>query len=313
MKPLIFFDFEQTDDGKITIEKEKLIEIFDKIYTSGFDDGSKSRPILMNDQIPWTGHIKRVDPTDITDSSSPFIKRTEPTNITDSRIPFTYCAEPNTSAKGQSFDIKTISHNDNLDSSSYLVNLLNKPFWNFKKKAIIIAGYPGIGKTTIFNDWSCYSDASKKLDNRAKHIPGYFLNILDSDSSLFSWVYDKDGNKTSERNPEFPDNYIAHIKENLYSQDIIFVSTHQSVRDALKKAGLEYVVIYPDISLKDEYLNCYKLRGSDEKFIAFQSKMWNGFITSIEQDDYPTKICLGRDTSSTHLTMDEIGRLLSER
>ena len=33
MKPLIFFDFEQTDDGKITIEKEKLIEIFDKIYT----------------------------------------------------------------------------------------------------------------------------------------------------------------------------------------------------------------------------------------------------------------------------------------
>lgn len=57
---------------------------------------------------------------------------------------------------------------------------------------------------------------------------------LDSDSSNFSWVKDENGNNTKERNPEFPKNYIEHIKSNIGKVDVIFVSSHKVVREALE-------------------------------------------------------------------------------
>ena len=53
----------------------------------------------------------------------------------------------------------------------------------------LISGFPGIGKTY-------YKQKSE-------------LNVLDSDSSKFSWI-EKDV-----RHPDFPQNYIDHIKKNL--------------------------------------------------------------------------------------------------
>ncbi len=294
MKPLIFFDFEQTDDGKVIIEKEKLIEIFDKIYTSGFDDGSKSKPIPLNDQITWTG--------------TPKVTTTP--NITDNKIPFMYTLDAKTNdTDGLSTvsNIKTISHTDDkLDSNRYLAKSFSIPYWKIRNKAIIIAGYPGIGKSTIFEYHSIYSE---KRTGTLKH-HGHYLRILDSDSSLFRWKYDINGVKLDEKNLEFPNNYINHIKENLYSQDIIFVSTHKVVRDALKDAGLEYIVAYPDKSLKKEYMNCYKFRGNDDAFINFQDKMWDSFIDDIEHDEYPSKICVGKDTAAHHLRMKDICDIL---
>ena len=89
--------------------------------------------------------------------------------------------------------------------------------------AIVICAFPGCGKSVYYSLNSIYEG----------HKNG--KKILDSDSSLFSWIYDNDGNKTSKRNPEFPGNYIQHIKNNLNSQDIIFVSSHILVRKALRE------------------------------------------------------------------------------
>ena len=75
--------------------------------------------------------------------------------------------------------------------------------------AIIISAYPACGKTTYFNKHSKYA---KGKGTR---------KILDSDSSKFSWVYDEDGNKTDERDPNFPNNYIEHIKENILDADLV--------------------------------------------------------------------------------------------
>lgn len=81
--------------------------------------------------------------------------------------------------------------------------------------AIVISGFPGIGKSYMYNNMKD-------------------LKILDSDSSKFSWVKDEEGKNTKERNPDFPNNYIKHIKDNMDSSDIILVSSHKVVRDALK-------------------------------------------------------------------------------
>ena len=62
-----------------------------------------------------------------------------------------------------------------------------------KKKTLVVAGFPGIGKTFF----------KKNLQNKS---------VLDSDSSKFSW----DGKIGGKRNPKFPANYISFDYSQLY-------------------------------------------------------------------------------------------------
>lgn len=121
----------------------------------------------------------------------------------------------------------------------------------------VIAAFPGTGKTHYFQNHS---------------------NCLDSDSSDYSWIKDLEGKNTKERNPDFPNNYIKHIEDNLEKVEFIFVSSHDVVRDALVASGIEFTFIYPNIDLKDEYLERFKQRGSPEGFINLLDKNWNDWI-----------------------------------
>lgn len=102
----------------------------------------------------------------------------------------------------------------------------------------IYSVFPACGKT-----WLC------------EHQEDYDLKILDSDSSSFSWIR---ANGIKERNPDFPNNYIKHIKENIGKYDYIFVSSHASVRGALDKEGINFTVVYPKQSCEAEWVGrCY--------------------------------------------------------
>lgn len=86
------------------------------------------------------------------------------------------------------------------------------------------------------------------------------LTILDSDSSQFSWTQKEDGKV---RNPDFPNNYIKHIKENIGRVDFIFVSSHKEVREALDNAGIEFYLVYPDTILDSiDYFLCQEYNES---------------------------------------------------
>ena len=102
----------------------------------------------------------------------------------------------------------------------------------------IFSVFPACGKTWLY-----------------EHQEDHCLKILDSDSSEFSWVR---VNGVKERNPEFPDNYIKHIKENIGKYDCIFVSSHASVREALDKEGIDFTIVYPSQNCKAEWVGrCY--------------------------------------------------------
>lgn len=135
------------------------------------------------------------------------------------------------------------------------------------KKALVISAFPGCGKTHFY----------KKF--------GRAFNILDSDSSEFSWVKDSEGHNTKVRNPEFPQNYITHIKDNLNTAEVIFVSSHKEVREALVKAKIHFVLVYPDISLKDEWIKRFVRRGSNGDFIGFIYSKWDEFIEDLEHEE----------------------------
>lgn len=147
------------------------------------------------------------------------------------------------------------------------------------KKTLVISGFPGVGKSYLFknSEW----------------------DVLDSDSSNFSWVKDNEGNNTKERNPEFPNNYIKHIKENIGKVDVIMVSSHQDVRRALEVKKVNYILVYPhnykDDTFKEWYIKRYYERGDDEKFIQFIRENWDDFIDSMRKEIYPIKIELCHD------------------
>ena len=127
-----------------------------------------------------------------------------------------------------------------------------------KYKTYIISAFPGTGKSYIFNNSN--------------------ISCIDSDSSQFSWIKDSDGNNTKERNSKFPQNYIEHIKKNIGKYEFIFVSSHKEVRDALIENCLFFYSVWPDIEDKPAYIQRYKDRGNDDKFIEFIFSNWNEFV-----------------------------------
>lgn len=164
----------------------------------------------------------------------------------------------------------------------------------------IISAFPGCGKSTYYKKWSQYSPENVwRIRNEGKQV--YYSvgipiplgkKILDSDSSLFSWIYDENGNKTDKRNPDFPNNYIQHIKDNIDKQDIIFISSHKIVREALEKEGIKYYLIYPQKDMKDEFIKRFRERGNDEKFIKYQEEHWDEFIDDMNNETFPYKLIL---------------------
>lgn len=115
------------------------------------------------------------------------------------------------------------------------------------RRTKIISAFPGTGKTHLFNTNSNF--------------------IIDSDSSYF----DKS---------RFPNNYVEYIRSYIGKADYILVSSHAEVRDALHKAGLEFTLVYPkdSKSVKTAFLQRYKDRGNDSKFIKLVKDNWEVWI-----------------------------------
>jgi hypothetical protein len=152
------------------------------------------------------------------------------------------------------------------------------------KQTKIISGFPAIGKSFL----------SKQN----------LIKVLDSDSSTYSWTIEN-GEKI--RNKDFPNNYLQHIRENIGKVDVILVSSHKDVRQILNQNKIETYLVYPDVSLKDEYIQRYIDRGNDETFIKFISDNWENFIEDLEQSNM-NKVVLKYGEYLSHV----IGNILSD-
>jgi hypothetical protein len=137
------------------------------------------------------------------------------------------------------------------------------------KETTVISAFPAVGKSWLFNE----------LSNKG-------ISVLDSDSSKFSWLSE------GVRNPDFPKNYISHIKENIGKVDYIFVSSHKEVRSEMNFNLISYILVYPHESLIKEYIERFTKRGNDEKFIEFICKNWFQFINDLKNEDCRQKIQL---------------------
>lgn len=140
----------------------------------------------------------------------------------------------------------------------------------------IFSVFPACGKTYLY-----------------EHQDEYGLKILDSDSSNFSWIeyplIHKDHHNQYEkaqtiklRNPDFPNNYIKHIEENIGKYDYIFVSSHKEVRDALDAAGIDFTIVYPEYRCLEEWVGrCYmrQMEGKNGFPIEVLINNWVRWVT----------------------------------
>ena len=126
--------------------------------------------------------------------------------------------------------------------------------------AIIISGFPGIGKSKLF-----------EVSNKA--------HLTDSDSSKFE-------------KKNFPQNYIEHIKKMIPKKFIILTSSHIEVRNAMLDEKLNFIYVIPSIDRKEEFIENYKKRGNTKEFIENVNVNWERWLQiSVLNEKYPVYVC----------------------
>ena len=154
------------------------------------------------------------------------------------------------------------------------------------QQAIIICGFPAIGKSTF----------------KAANADGYKgYCIEDLDSSLFS------------KGPEWPNNYLQAIKKKLGERCILTISTHRNVFTSLIQNGVDLVLVYPRQELKMEWLERIRKRedeienGAPGEIYDMVDKNWYNWIHDYQQQER----CLKYEMSRGEYLVDAIDSIMN--
>lgn len=158
------------------------------------------------------------------------------------------------------------------------------------KKPLVIAGFAGIGKTTL----------SKK-----------YKDVIDIESSPYRYDYSGvlpdeyeslKGKKDKAKNADFPTNYIKAIKKAQKTHKIVFVFLDAKLLEEYEKAGIDYVICYPDEdALKKYYLERFTSRGNSLEFAKNTLDWWHACVNSLEGNTHQKIILHGDETIEDYL------------
>lgn len=132
-------------------------------------------------------------------------------------------------------------------------------------KALIVSGFAGVGKTR-------FTELYKSI-----------YDIIDLDSSYYSWIINEDG--TKEKDPNFVANYSQAISELEGYADIIFISTHEDVRKRLKERDIPFITVGPKREAKDQWIERLKKRNPDDRIIPIMEENWDSFLDTLNLDN----------------------------
>lgn len=130
-------------------------------------------------------------------------------------------------------------------------------------EGIILSGFGGVGKTSLANKYK---------------------NVIDLESSLFKYVVGDDaaenfesqkGRKDRKLNKNYPENYIAAIKDACKHYDIVCVRYNGDMKvDFYDTYGLNYIVCCPTKEAYEGYVERFRNRGNPEEWIKKNQKLF---------------------------------------
>jgi adenylate kinase family enzyme len=167
---------------------------------------------------------------------------------------------------------------------------------------IIISGFAGIGKTTLQKNNS---------------------NVIDLESSDFKWIYQNSENESMDKekrkgvsnriqNPLWPLNYVNEIIKKASEYDIVLISQDLDMRNCLRNHGCMYYVCFPRKECKQEYLERYKNRGNNEKFISIVNENFENWIEALMKEDNKIIMEPGEYLEDTLIRYEMISKKISK-
>lgn len=123
---------------------------------------------------------------------------------------------------------------------------------------MVVAAFTGVGKSTF-----------------AKENP----SVADEDSFKFDKTY-------------FPGNLMCAVRNHIVEDRCSLVSTHEIVRDALNRNDIDFILVYPGMECKDEFIKRYRERGSELKYIDLIERNWESWIQECEAQEGCTHVVL---------------------
>ena len=86
-------------------------------------------------------------------------------------------------------------------------------------------------------------------------------------------------------NPLWPLNYVEDIIQKSTEYDIVLISQDLDMRTCLRENKCKYYVCFPLKECKQEYIERYKNRGNNEKFISLVSNNFETWIDALMSEE----------------------------
>ena len=121
-----------------------------------------------------------------------------------------------------------------------------------------------------------------------------YKNVIDMESTVYKYLNEKGNDETRKSNPDripnpsWPQNYFQALEEIKNKYDYILISD-DICDEFLHKNNYEYWQVYPQIDLKQEYLQRCKQRGNNDEFIYWYDKQWDAWYNQCKNDKFASR------------------------
>lgn len=161
------------------------------------------------------------------------------------------------------------------------------------KKTLVISAYTCCGKTYASEHMKDYDildvDVSKfKTIKRLPNEEEIEKEHQRWESSLHLMSVEGHLNQFKQQiikvdNPDFPDNFIQYIKENIGKVDVIFVDSDVRIRQWLNEAKIKFVTIYPWSSCLQEWIGRMYLQDYPDCIIRNKINGWHHEVYTVKE------------------------------
>ena len=121
-----------------------------------------------------------------------------------------------------------------------------------------------------------------------------YKNIIELSSENYHWLDIKNGTSEGNKgqfkmvNPKWPNNFYNKIKE-LDKQDELLVLITHSASVICQNLCIPYMIIYPHIDCKNEYIERMKKRGNKDNVVKNMKNNFENYVANCMSDNYAQK------------------------